>query len=271
MRTEKRYDAGSLKMNYAEGPANGTPLVLLHGITARWQEMDPLITELEHHWHVYACDLRGHGKSDRVNSYRVLDFFPDVVAFIQNCIGVPTVLVGHSLGALVSIETTTIIPDLIQKVILLDPPLYLREESIQSNYAYDYFLGVYNYLTKQRTAREVFSRVFPGIDDEGIQSLVEGLTLVDTQFLKTIINDLLLEGWDLEATLEGIVCPTLMLYGDVEKGGIVRDRDVEFFHKQTSNGEAIQIKDAGHLLQIDQPARVLELIAEFHRNKAVGM
>jgi hypothetical protein len=40
MLTEKTFDTGSLKINFAEGPANGMPLVLLHGGTARWQELN---------------------------------------------------------------------------------------------------------------------------------------------------------------------------------------------------------------------------------------
>jgi pimeloyl-ACP methyl ester carboxylesterase len=63
--------------------------------------------------------------------------------------------------------------------------------------------------------------------------------------------------------LEKITCPTLMLYGELEKGAVVRDQDVEFFLKHVAKGTAIQIKNAGHLLQVDQPARVLELIGEF--------
>jgi pimeloyl-ACP methyl ester carboxylesterase len=250
-------------MNYAEGPAHGAPLVLLHGGTARWQELNPLITELERDWHVYACDLRGHGRSDHTNAYRVTDFIPDIVRFVQDEIGVPTVLTGHSLGSLVSIGTATLIPGQVQGLILLDPPLYLREESIKSNYVYDYFLGVYKYLTKQQTAREVFTILFPGIDDEGIHHLEDGLARVDPQFLKTIIDDCLLEGWALEAALEGIACATLMLYGDVEKGGVVREKDVEFFRNHVSKGDAILIKDAGHLLQFDQPAKVLQAMTSF--------
>jgi pimeloyl-ACP methyl ester carboxylesterase len=157
MVVEKIFDTSSLKINYAEGPANGAPLVLLHGASARWQDLNLLITELERHWQVYACDLRGHGRSDRANSYRMVDVFPDVVAFIRKCICVPTILAGHSLGGQVSIVATAVIPDLIHSLILLEPPLYLGKESIKSNYVYDYFLGVYIYLTKQRTAREVFS------------------------------------------------------------------------------------------------------------------
>lgn len=48
MLDEKRFDTGLLTINYAEGPVNGLPIVLLHGATARWQDLNPLITELEH-------------------------------------------------------------------------------------------------------------------------------------------------------------------------------------------------------------------------------
>ena len=105
------FDTGTLTINYAEGPANGSPLVLLHGGTARWQELNPLITELEHHWHVYACDKRGHGRSDRAAAYRMVDFFPDTAAFIRDHIGAPTVLLGHSGGAIVALGVAAQIPE----------------------------------------------------------------------------------------------------------------------------------------------------------------
>lgn len=263
MVVEKIFDTGSLKINFAEGPIHGAPLVLLHGATARWQDLNPLIAELERHWHVYACDLRGHGKSDRAGIYRAIDFFPDIAVFIQNCIGAPTVLAGHSLGGVVSIGAIAIVPDLVRSLILLDPPLYLREESIRSNYAYDYFTGVYSYLTKQRTAQEVFTNLFPGINEEDIGKLEAGLRGTDPEFLKTVVDDRIMDGWDMEASVKSIICPTLMLHGEVEKGSVVRDSDVEFLRNHVSQAEEMQIKGAGHLLQVDQPARVLESIAEF--------
>jgi pimeloyl-ACP methyl ester carboxylesterase len=72
--------------------------------------------------------------------------------------------------------------------------------------------------------------------------------------------------FDVPLMLENVTCPTLMLYGEVENGAVVRDRDVEFFLDHVPKGTAIQIKNAGHLLQTDQPARVLEHIEEFLEN-----
>jgi pimeloyl-ACP methyl ester carboxylesterase len=266
MITEKRFGTGTLTINYAEGPINGLPFVLLHGGTARWQELSPLITELGQHWHIYACDQRGHGKSDRAASYRVVDFFPDTVAFIRDHIGAPTVLLGHSGGAIVALGVAAQIPELLQAVILLDPPIFLREESIQSIPVYNYFLGVYHILTNERAAQEVLSEFFQGIDEAGIRYWEEMINQVDPEFVRVLLEDRYFEDLDLPRTLERMASPTLMLYGELGKGAVVRDRDVEFFLAHIPNGTATQIKDAGHLLQIDQPARTLEHIEEFLRN-----
>jgi pimeloyl-ACP methyl ester carboxylesterase len=263
MLTEKSFDTGLVTINYAESLANGPPFVLLHGATASWQELTALITELEHHWQVYACDKRGHGKSGRAASYRAVDFFPDTAAFIKHHIGTAAVLLGHSGGAIAALGAAAQIPELIRAVILLDPPLYLRESSIKSNYAYAYFLGVYNILTHQRTAHAVFAELFSNIDEPGIRRLEEMIRLVDPAFVKVLLEDRYFEDLDTRNSLEQVTCPTLLLYGESEKGGVVRDRDVEFFLAHIPRGTAIQVKDAGHLLHMDQPTRVLELIGEF--------
>ena len=70
--------------------------------------------------------------------------------------------------------------------------------------------------------------------------------------------------------MKKVTCPTLLLYGEVEKGGVVRESDVEFMLAHIRCGTAIQIKDAGHLLHVDQPVRVSELIADFTNQLAGG-
>jgi pimeloyl-ACP methyl ester carboxylesterase len=263
MLTEKKFDTGIITINYAEGSPNGAPLVLLHGATARWQELMPLITELEKDWHIYACDQRGHGKSSRGDSYRAVDIASDMAEFIKRNIGVPTVLLGHSGGAVASLGTAAQIPELIRALIVLDPPIFLREESIKSIPVYNYFLGVYHILTRQRTAQEVLSVFFQGIDEAGIRYWEEMISQVDPEFVKTQLEDRYFDGMDTQAVLQKITCPTLMLYGEIDKGGVVRDKDVEFFSAHVSNGKTIQIKDAGHLLHLDQPAKVLEMISQW--------
>jgi pimeloyl-ACP methyl ester carboxylesterase len=263
MFTEKIFDSGTIKINYAEGTPNGAPLVTLHGDTARWQELNPLFNELEKDWHLYACDKRGHGKSSWGESYRVVDIASDISDFIERNIGEPVILIGHSGGAVASLVTATQIPELIKSLIVIDPPIRLREESVKGTYVYNYFLNVYDITTHKRTAREVISEMFPDMDEEGRQYLEDTFSTLDPEFVKTHLEDRYLDGMDTQAVLEKITCPTLMLYGEIDKGGVVRDRDAEFFRAHIPNGKAIQIKDAGHLIHLDQLERMVELINQW--------
>src|SRR5436309_1380347 len=95
---EQRFDAGPVVLNYAEGPATGPPLVILHGGSVRWQYGSALIDALSARWHTYAPDFRGHGKSGWVpGRYRLRDYADDIAAFLQQVVGEPAILYGHSL------------------------------------------------------------------------------------------------------------------------------------------------------------------------------
>src|SRR5512145_3290895 len=123
MFTEKIFDTGTIKINYAEGPSNGTPFVLLHGATARWQELIHLLNGLENDWHLYACDARGHGKSGWSDSYTVTAVANDMAEFIKRNVGEPVLLLGISAGAFASLVFESQIPEWIKALIVLDPPL----------------------------------------------------------------------------------------------------------------------------------------------------
>ncbi len=101
------------------------------------------------------------------------------------------------------------------------------------------------------------------MDEEGRQYLEDTFSTLDPEFVKTHLEDRYLDGMDTQAVLEKITCPTLMIYGEIDKGGVVRERDAEFFRAHIPNGKAIQIKDAGHLIHMDQPSKTLELIGQW--------
>jgi len=84
MLKEKTFHSSAVDINYVEGPANGPPLLLLHGITHRWQGFIQILPALTQNHHVYAPDFRGHGRSGRVHgAYRGEHFGSDVLAFID--------------------------------------------------------------------------------------------------------------------------------------------------------------------------------------------
>ncbi|WP_346433559.1 alpha/beta fold hydrolase [Nonomuraea composti] len=105
-----------------EGDPAAPALVLLHGRTADHNDWNGITQHFAARHHVLAPDLRGHGASDRPGSYPLPEMAADVVALLGH-LGVERVrLVGHSLGAVVAAHVAMGRPDLIERLVLEDPP-----------------------------------------------------------------------------------------------------------------------------------------------------
>ncbi|NJN75752.1 MAG: alpha/beta hydrolase, partial [Synechococcaceae cyanobacterium RL_1_2] len=73
-----------------------------------------------------APDLRGHGRSDHVGkggSYNLLDFLGDIDGIISKVTDQPFTLVGHSLGSVISAIFTSIRPQLVKHLVLVETVL----------------------------------------------------------------------------------------------------------------------------------------------------
>ena len=100
---------------------SGPPLVLVHGTTADHTRWARLLPELEQHFSVYAMDRRGRGGSSDAAEYAIEREFEDVAALID-AIGQPVFLLGHSYGAICSLEAS-LITDNVRRLILYEPPI----------------------------------------------------------------------------------------------------------------------------------------------------
>ena len=70
-----------------------------------------------------APDLRGHGESDKPSAgYLPRDYVGDIAALVAHEPARPLAVIGHSLGAVVAALLAAERPELMSKVILLDPP-----------------------------------------------------------------------------------------------------------------------------------------------------
>lgn len=115
--------------------AGGGPLLFLHGLSGAsttYDEVVELLRDLDRP--IYRLDLRGHGKSDRVpGTYSVPFYAADVVAFIESVVARPVVLLGHSLGGVITHHIAATRPDLILGALTEDPPLYFCDQTLFEN------------------------------------------------------------------------------------------------------------------------------------------
>ena len=114
-------------LSYDEsGPAEGRPIVLLHGLTTAASTWSLLSADLSTDHRVAALDVRGHGQSGHApGTYDLAHWSGDVVAFLEAVVGQPAVLIGHSLGGVLAAQVSMDRPELVTAVLLEDPPMFM--------------------------------------------------------------------------------------------------------------------------------------------------
>src|SRR5574341_1988277 len=99
----------------------GAPLVLVHGTGGAYARWAPILPALAKQFTVYAVDRRGRGESGESQHYAIEREFEDVAAVVDS-IGDGVNLLGHSFGAVCSLEAALLTPHL-RKLVLYEPPL----------------------------------------------------------------------------------------------------------------------------------------------------
>ncbi|SDL04846.1 alpha/beta fold hydrolase [Aliiruegeria lutimaris] len=119
----KFVDLNGVRLNYGEGAANGSSLVFLPGFPRYWSEYQPMLEELEPHYHVFALSMRGQGQSQWSPPYRISDYIEDTVAFLREVVGPSSYGVAHSAGAWFGLAAANDFPDLFSAFVSIDQPL----------------------------------------------------------------------------------------------------------------------------------------------------
>jgi pimeloyl-ACP methyl ester carboxylesterase len=268
MLAENKFDTGELLLNYAEGPTSGPPLVLLHGLTGWWHSWEPVLPQLTADWHVYAVDLRGHGQSGRAGDHYLLsDYARDIAALLDQCVGQPAVLMGHSLGALTAMATAPLAPGRVRALVLVDPPLTTRNAPVSIlPEAANWFRWVYETVQGGPTFDQVLERcrsMAPDLPPAELQGMAANLHGIAPGTVGVALQDRLLEGLDPDQVVRQIQCPVLLMRGDFSRGAAIRDEDATWFQTQSPHARIIQIPDGTHMFLWEQPETSLAHIHAF--------
>ncbi len=111
-----------------ERSGSGPPLVLVHGTTADHTRWAPVLPTLEEQFTVYAIDRRGRGESGDADEYELEREFEDVAAVVDS-VDEPVILLGHSYGALCSLEAA-LLTDNLRALVLYEPPIPVDDHEV---------------------------------------------------------------------------------------------------------------------------------------------
>lgn len=103
---------------YYEEDGEGDPLMLLHPGLADSRAFEDYVPELAQHFHVFRPDRRGHGRTPDVDGPITYELMGrDTIAFLEQVIGGPAYLLGHSDGAPVALLAALERPDLVRGLV----------------------------------------------------------------------------------------------------------------------------------------------------------
>jgi pimeloyl-ACP methyl ester carboxylesterase len=269
-----------VQLHYAEAPGPGPRLLIVHGLTGSHTEFLHLVPELARQAHVYVVDLRGHGRSGWAKSgYRIVDYGRDSTAFLEQIVGGPAIVMGHSLGGLVTVWLAAHRPKLIRGAILEDPGLYLLQmPRFSQSWFYTYFVALRDYLghyhANGASMEEMVTYVGQTPVGEGqtwldvagpeaVRERAIQLHQMDPAILDPMLAGVLLAAEEPDELLARIECPIHLVAANSELGGALAAQDVQRAVAQMPHCTHTIIADAGHDIHLDQPQAFLRELKQF--------
>ena len=103
---------------YYEEQGSGEPLLLLHPGGADSRVFEGNLARLADRFRIYRPDRRGHGRTADVPGPITYELMAqDTIAFLEQVVGRPAYVLGHSDGAIVALVTALRRPDLVRRLV----------------------------------------------------------------------------------------------------------------------------------------------------------
>lgn len=263
--------AGDVQLQIATCGA-GPPLLFLHGVGRALRDVAPLAQSFSFGRKLFALDHRGHGRSSHQADYRVVDYVRDAAELLRSRIAQPTVIYGHSLGALTAAAVAATVPDLVAAVILEDPPSAAFLDRLEETPYHAQFSAMQRLAGRKGTVAEIAKelaevqlpaagggtvRLGDARDATSVRFSARCLMDLDPAVWSPLLDRQWLEGYDVEGVFRGIRCPALLLCGDAAKGGMLPAEDADRISAWLPDGLRVDFPGAGHLLHWMETEKVL--------------
>ena len=267
------------------GPADRPVMVLVHGLGGshlNWDLFAPLVRE---HVRVLAIDLPGFGRSEPDG--RKASVAANVAVlhrFLTEVVGEPALLVGNSMGGMISILETGEHPEMVRGLVLLDPAVPGPRRALDPLVAVTFalyalpFVGE-RFLWWRRQRASALARVremleLCGVDPDRVPSAVidRSVTLLeerkdvegmDRAFLgaaRSLLR-LLADPRRYRSAMASIGVPVLLVHGDRDRlVPVEAARDIAARHPAWRYTEWAGV---GHVPQLQEPARLAGEVLEW--------
>jgi esterase len=256
---------------YFQAHGQGEPLVILHGLFGSSDNWGSISPKLADYFHVFAVDLRNHGRSGHDPQMSFSLMAEDLGELLRGQQLDHANVLGHSLGGKVAMQFGCSFPQRVKRLIIVDiaPRPYPPNHRPILTALMGLDLGAYT------TRKEIEDALAPDIPDLSLRRfLLKNLARdSDGRFQWRMglaeINqnyDRLCEGLHAAAPYRG---PALFIRG--ESSAYLTPGDLPELQRLFSRAELKAIPRSEHLVHVENPSAFLEVTLEFLRAPPGGV
>ena len=260
---------------HEEAPHRKTVALLIHGWSSSWYALSPLLPQLRERYRCLAVDLPGYGESPPSPQRATIAGYADLLAsLIRQVTDQPGVLVGHSMGGMISLTLALRHPDLVERMVLLCPTI-----SGHLSMFIDLFISPITLLERFRLGNRLVAALEPqmlSVTDRLMRpaSFAERSGITEEQYHRLRADArrpgqgrvraecywAMREG-DLRGKLGQIKAPSLVLWG--MEDNTVPLRDASVVADEWPDADLRVIPKAGHWPQFETPAITQRYVRAF--------
>ena len=262
------------ELNYVVA-GDGPPLLLVHGVAGDWRTWEPVIEDLARTHEVIAVDLPGHGASDAGAGDYSLGGLANVLRDLIGSLGHERVtMVGHSLGGGIAMQFAYQFPERVERLILVssgglgpDVGLILRAATLPGS---ELFLALTAPAAKSvLDVLSIAGRALRIRPDQDAAFYARGFTALAhpgtrAAFLATLRAVVGRQGQIVDARDRLYLAremPTLIVWG--EHDAVLPVEHAYGAHEAMTGSRLEIFENAGHLPQIDDPKRFVDVVEDF--------
>lgn len=292
----REYDLPGIQLHVREtpGPADGPPVVYVHGLGGSARNWTELAGQLSGRAHGFALDMPGFGRSKPLMGHRpTLDSMAEIViqAITKLCDG-PVHLVGNSMGGSIALLVAAGRPDLVRTLTLISPampdlrPDFRRLSDPRMVLAYLPVIGrrarrALAATTPRERAERLLrlcfaepERISDGRLELAVEEYTEQLTKPWAGTALVLATNALLRAWlrfgrnSLWKIANTVATPALVVWGEADR--LVTVRKAPRTAKALPNARLLVLRNTGHVAQMERPDTVARAILGLWDGAATG-
>jgi pimeloyl-ACP methyl ester carboxylesterase len=237
----------------------GPPLIFIHGWAAThrfWKYQIPFFAQK---FQVIAYDLRGHGDSEKpVSGYSIRDHLVDLESILVNAKISNPVLIGHSLGGMIALQST--LDDLVDPrgLVLVGTsphPVGTRKRNLEFS-----LLRFLIRLSRKRASKFTEKALFaPDVNQELVEWVNAESERTPTKAILEILQHV--KAFNVIPRLSEIHVPTLIITGEYESA--IDSQRLDQMVEMIPQAKSDVISGAGHNCMLEKPAEFNSIVASF--------